>query len=565
MRLYSDQDLFEALKELEVIKLDLLQEVYNLSLEGKIPFNELLLRKDLISDANLGKVIAELISYPFANLEEITIDEGALKVIPEVYARSQEIVAFKKDKEGLHLAMVNPANNQIKEFVNKKTGLPVKVYYATSRGIENGLNLYSKDVKKVFDEIIKESIEEARGTKKPEPSIIKIVDTTVQYAYQNKASDIHVEPSDIDSVIRFRIDGILHDIVHLPIELHSQVVTRVKIMAKLRTDEHQSAQDGKISVKIVSENLDIRVSIVPVVDGEKIVMRLLSERSRQFSLQDLGFVGDDFKKISDAYQKPHGMILATGPTGSGKTTTLYAILKLLNRRDVNIMTIEDPVEYDIEGVNQIQVNAATNLTFAAGLKSIVRQDPDIILVGEIRDEDTADISVNAAMTGHLVLSTLHTNDAATSIPRLLDLGVEPYLVASTVNIIIAQRLVRKICVQCRVSQELGKVEKQDSEEFSSTLPEEFIKKYFGNLDNVRIYKGKGCSVCHNSGYLGRLGIFEVLVVDDEVRAAIVAKKDASEIKKIAVKNGMRTMIENGFEKIKDGTTTIEEVLRVTKD
>ena len=222
-------------------------------------------------------------------------------------------------------------------------------------------------------------------------------------------------------------------------------------------------------------------------------------------------------------------------------------------------------QYDIEGVNQIQVNAATNLTFAAGLKSIVRQDPDIILVGEIRDEDTADISVNAAMTGHLVLSTLHTNDAATSIPRLLDLGVEPYLVASTVNIIIAQRLVRKICVQCRVSQELGKVEKQDSEEFSSTLPEEFIKKYFGNLDNVRIYKGKGCSVCHNSGYLGRLGIFEVLVVDDEVRAAIVAKKDASEIKKIAVKNGMRTMIENGFEKIKDGTTTIEEVLRVTKD
>ncbi len=563
MRLYSDQDLFEALKELEVIKGDLLQDVYSQSLESKTPLGEILIKRDLISDSNLGKVIAELTNYPFANLEQITIEEDTLKIIPEVYAKSQNVIAFKKDKEGLHVAMANPADTQVKEFITKKTGLPVKVYYSTERGIDNGLNLYSKDVKKVFDEIIKESIEEARGTKKPEPSIVKIVDTTVHYAYQNKASDIHIEPSDVDSVIRFRIDGILHDIVHLPLELHPQVVTRVKVMAKLRTDEHQSAQDGKISVKLANENLDIRVSIVPVVDGEKIVMRLLSERSRQFSLQDLGFGEDDFKKISEAYQKPHGMILATGPTGSGKTTTLYAILKLLNKRDVNIMTIEDPVEYDIEGVNQIQVNTATNLTFAAGLKSIVRQDPDIILVGEIRDKDTADISVNAAMTGHLVLSTLHTNDAATSIPRLLDLGVEPYLVASTVNVIIAQRLVRKICVQCRVSQELGKMEKEEG--FSGGLPEEFVKKYFGSINNVRIYKGKGCTVCHNSGYLGRLGIFEVLVVDDEVREAIVAKKDATEIKKIAVKNGMRTMIESGFEKIKEGTTTIEEVLRVTKD
>ena len=561
MRLYTNEELFTALKELSVIDPERLKAAFDESKQLAAPLYEILVKSDLVSDTNLGKVIADLISYPFVDLKVIAIDESVLKVIPEVYAKAKHVIAFRKDKQGLHLAMSDPSDNQTSEFISKKVGIPVVTYYATKRGIAEAINLYAKDMQEVFGDIIEESVKQAQGTKKAEPSIIKIVDTIIKYAHQNKASDVHIEPADDKSVVRFRIDGILHDIIKLPEFLHEQIVTRVKVMAKLRTDEHQSAQDGKLSARLEDENLDIRVSIVPITDGEKIVMRLLSETSRQFSLQDLGFSEADLKKVMDAYNKPHGMILATGPTGSGKTTTLYAILKLLNKRVVNIMTIEDPVEYDIEGVNQIQVNSTTNLTFAAGLRSIVRQDPDIILVGEIRDEETADISINAAMTGHLVLSTLHTNDAATSIPRLLDLGVEPYLVASTVNLIIAQRLMRRICVKCRLSKEVDLASKGSIEGISETL----IKKYFGENKTIRVYEGRGCDVCHDTGFTGREGIYEVLVVDDAIREAVVKRIDANEIMKIAVSSGMETMLENGIQKVKEGITTLDEVLRVTKE
>lgn len=559
MAQFDENKLFNFLKELEIVPLEKLEKALKISTQKKTPFSEVLLNEDLISDANLGKLVADMLSLNFVELSKLAIDEEVLKIIPEVVARKQRIIAFKKDKAGLHLAMNDPSKKQLVEFVEKKVGINVISYYTTKREIENALPLYAKDVKKAFDELIAENVQEARGSKKPEPPIIAIVETTIRYAYQNKASDIHIEPFEKKSLIRFRIDGILHDIVELPVALHPQIVTRVKVLAKLRTDEHQSAQDGKISQKLEKENLDIRVSVVPITEGEKIVMRLLSERSRQFSLIDLGFSEKDLKKIESAYIKPHGMILATGPTGSGKTTTLYAILKLLNKRNVNIMTIEDPVEYDIEGVNQIQVNTKTDLTFDNGLRSIVRQDPDIILVGEIRDQETADISVNAAMTGHLVLSTLHTNDAATTIPRLLDLGVEPFLIGSTVNVIIAQRLVRKICQKCRVSTEMDTGLGLD-------LSLDLIQKHFGKgSGSIRIYKGKGCTVCHQTGYIGRVGIFEILIVEEEIRQAIIEKKDASEIKKIAMKNGMVAMTENGVQKVKEGITTIDELLRVTKE
>ena len=308
------------------------------------------------------------------------------------------------------------------------------------------------------------------------------------------------------------------------------------------------------------ERLDIRVSIVPITEGEKVVMRLLSEKSRQFSLQDLGLRSIDLKKVEEAIDKPYGMILSTGPTGSGKTTSLYAVLKILNQRDVNIMTIEDPVEYEIENINQIQVNPKTNLTFAAGLRSILRQDPNIILVGEIRDDETASIAINSAMTGHLVLSTLHTNDSSTAIPRLLEMKIEPYLVASTINVIIAQRLVRKICQKCRFSKEIKK-----TDSIISSLSMESKKVFFENKDVVRIYQGKGCPVCHQTGYQDRIGIFEVLLIDDEIRQAVINKKDAGIIRKIAHKNGMKLMIEDGLEKVKEGITSIEEVIRVTKE
>lgn len=575
MSSYSNKALYEVVKELKVIPKDRLDETFRASEKRKIPLDKLLRDKDLVSDKNLGKVIADLLSTPFVRLSETTINEDVLKIIPENVAKKQKIIAFNKNKRGLHLAMSDPKNSQIRDFVKKKTGANVNTYYATKQDIANALSLYAKDVRKAFDEIIAESVQEAKGAQKTEPSIIKIVDTTIKYAYQNKASDIHIEPLGDKLLIRFRIDGVLHDIVNLPINLQPQIVTRVKVLSKLRTDEHQKAQDGKLVYKTGpstdGEELDIRVSIVPVTDGEKIAMRLLSERSRQFSLQDLGFLKRDLKKVEQAYQKPHGMILATGPTGSGKTTTLYAILKLLNRRDVNIMTIEDPVEYGVEGVNQIQANPKTGLTFAKGLRSIVRQDPDIILVGEIRDEETADISINAAMTGHLVLSTLHTNDAATSIPRLLDLKVEPFLIASTVNVIIAQRLVRKICQKCRVSQELDHLKREMAKlgengegRQSDDSMLKIINKYFGK-GKIHIYHGKGCSICHQTGYIGRVGIFETLVVDEAIRQAIIDRRDAAAINELAIKNGMRSMIENGIEKVREGITTIEEVLRVTKE
>ncbi len=457
--------------------------------------------------------------------------------------------------------MENPGNTAIVQFLQSKLGIPFIIYYATPRDIENSLALYLKDIGKAFEEIMQENLKQVTGKdKKPiEPPIIKIVETIVAYAYKNNASDIHFEPEEQVSLIRFRIDGILHDVIQLPIVIYPEIVRRIKVLAKLRTDETQAPQDGKIEFVIDEAKLDVRVSTVPVKRGEKIVMRLLSERARQISLLTLGFSPSDLAKIEAAYKKPYGAILSTGPTGSGKTTTMYAILKLLNNRDVNIMTIEDPVEYDIEGINQMQVNPKTNVTFAAGLRSLLRQDPNIILVGEIRDQETADIAINAAMTGHLVLSTLHTNDAATAIPRLFDMGIEPFLIASTVNVIIAQRLIRKVHTVCRISEEVSRGT------LVAYLGEPLIAIVFGNTPTIRLYRGKGCSLCHNSAYEGRVGIFEVMLLDMPLQQAIIAKKDAATIRILAQKSGMKTMLEDGLEKVKAGETTIEEVLRVTKE
>jgi len=561
MALYDNQSLYNALKELAVIDKVQLDNAFDESKRQNILLENILLEKDLISDDNLGKTISDLVSIPLVRLGEISITQEVLQLIPETVARKQKVIAFNKNKNGLYIATSDPGNIQIKDFIEKKFGVPVLVYLATERDINNALFLYKKDLATTFDEIIKEHVREANvlHSSQLDPPIIKIVNAILTYAYQNRASDVHIEPLKEKTVVRFRIDGILHDILFLPLDLHPPIVTRVKVLSNLRTDEHSVAQDGKLQFLLDEEDVDVRVSIVPITTGEKIVMRLLSERSRQFSLVDLGLTLTDLKKVKKGYGKPYGMILATGPTGSGKTTTVYAILKLLNERNVNIMTIEDPVEYNIEGVNQIQVNPKTNLTFASGLKSIVRQDPDIILVGEIRDNETADIAINSAMTGHIVLSTVHTNDAATTIPRLLDMNVEPFLMASTINIIIAQRLVRKIHTRCRVSTDV------EIKQIAKYIDEPLLKKFFGNNKTVRLYKGKGCQLDHGIGYEGRVGIFEVLEVDEEIRKTILQRADADTIKKVAMKSGMTTMIENGLEKVKQGITTIEEVLRVTKE
>ena len=564
MALYDSQSLYNVLNDLQVIEKKQLDDAFEDCKKQNTPLETILLARDLISDENLGKTIADLISFRLVRLGEISIPDEVLRLIPEEVAKSQKVIAFKKDEKSLYIATADPGNIQIKDFLEKRVGTPVIVYFATNQDVEKTLFLYKKDLETTLNELIKEHVNpgESTATKQEgesDPPIIKIVDTILTYAYQNRASDVHLEPFKEKTIIRFRIDGVLHDVLSLPLSLHSSIVTRIKVLANLRTDEHSISQDGKLQFGVDTEDVDVRVSVTPVTHGEKIVMRLLSERSRQFSLLDLGFSLPDLEKVKKAYSKPYGMILSTGPTGAGKTTTAYAILKLLNSRDVNIMTIEDPVEYNIEGVNQIQVNPKTNLTFADGLKSIVRQDPDIILVGEIRDNETASIAINSAMTGHIVLSTLHTNDAATTIPRLLDMNTEPFLIASTINVIIAQRLVRKIHTRCRVSTE---VKINDLKKY---IEEPLIKKFFGKSQTIRLYKGKGCHLDHGIGFEGRVGIFEVLIIDDEVRKAILQKKDAATIKKIAIRIGMITMIEDGLKKVKEGITTIEEVIRVTKE
>lgn len=528
-------------------------------------YSQAVLWYNLISDEDLGRLMADALHLPFIVLSQQSISDDVLRLIPEIVAKKHRLIAFALDQKGVHVAMADPGDLEIRNFIEKKTGVPVIAYFATERDLDNARSLYNKEASQALEDLIAEDLKSAEGKKKSEtdPPIIRIVDTLIAYAYQNRASDIHIEPREKDMLVRFRIDGVLHDLVKLPPTLHPQIISRIKILAKLRTDEHQVPQDGKVQFAIEGrEDLDVRVSLIPTTEGEKVVLRLLSDRSRSFSLTNLGFLPDTLATLKSAYQKPYGMILVTGPTGCGKTTTLYSVLKLLNRRQVNIVTIEDPVEYDMEGISQIQVNTDTNLTFATGLRSILRQDPNVILVGEIRDNETAGIAINLAMTGHLVLSTLHTNNAATSIPRLIDMHIEPFLIASTTNIIVAERLVRKIHAACRVSEEV------ESTVLSEQIGQEHFEKIFGTPAadrKVRLYHGKGCETCHDTGYEGRTGIFEALVLDDAIREAIIGQQDASAIEALAVKNGMRTMFEDGLLKVQQGLTTLEEVLRVTKE
>lgn len=406
-------------------------------------------------------------------------------------------------------------------------------------------------LKEKIESKIKEELESGS-----EISIINLVDSLVEFASQMGASDIHIDPREGDVRVRLRIDGVLQDAFTFPGTIHAGIISRIKIIAGLRTDEHQTPQDGRFRTMFEDSVVDVRVSIVPTYHGENAVLRLLADKAEEFSLETLGFSREDQKKIENAIKKPFGMILVTGPTGSGKTTTLYTILKELNKPEVSIITVEDPIEYAMEGVEQIQVNSRANLTFANGLRSVLRQDPDIIMVGEIRDSETAGLAVNTALTGHLLLSTLHTNDAATVLPRLLDMGVEPYLVSSTVNIVIAQRLVRRICENCKTKKKLNDAEKKS---LRDVFPEDILGKH------DTFFYGKGCDKCSGSGYKGRISINEVIVIDDKVREAFLRKDQSSEIKKIAIESGMTPVIKNGFDKAVEGTTTIEEILRVTHE
>ena len=553
----TDAELEELLKKIGLIDDKKVLEIREFMKNAHTDYTEALLQMNIITDEKLGITIANHLKIPFVALSKVSIPKEVFHIVPEKIARKHHMIAFDRDQTGIKVAMADPNNKEVVEMLMQKTQSKIIPHLATERDINNAFYIFKKDLQKEFDEMIGRV--EGKTTKLPkEVPVSKLVDLILETAYYDKVSDIHIEPEEDNALVRYRIDGILQDIITYPKQLHERIMTRLKVLSRLRTDEHMNPQDGKLRLEIDGGHLDLRLSIIPIVDGEKAVLRLLASNNRQITLTDLGMSDKDLAKVSHAYTKSYGMILSTGPTGSGKSTSIYAILKVLNTRAKNITTIEDPVEYRIKGVNQIQVNAKTNLSFASGLRSILRQDPNIILVGEIRDSETAGIAVNAALTGHLVVSTLHTNDAPTALPRLMDMKIEPFLVASNVNVIIAQRLIRKICEMCKTALDI------DQAELAKNVPAEMVKQYFGAKKQVRIYKGAGCKICHNTGYLGRVGIFEVLEVSQEIRRLIVDKVDSDKIRVQAEKEGMTSMLEDGLSKVNQGVTTIEEVLRVTK-
>jgi len=507
-----------------------------------------------ITDAQLGKIFATYLELPFIELSKEHIDDLTLRIIPEKVAAAQHAIAFHQDQKSVYVATSNINYYLFQKFLEKKTMKSVVVHYATPFAIKTSLKYYKRDlserVKAFEDSIIMHGKEE---------QVVDLVNLLIEYAYELGASDIHLEPL-IDRVaVRFRVDGVLHEVVSYPKTMHDKVVFRLKILAKLRTDEHETAQDGRFSFR----GGDLRVSILPITNGENIVLRILLEGSQRFVMEELGLSPKDLEKLNRAASKPYGMILTAGPTGSGKTTTVYAVLQILNKPEVNIITIEDPVEYEVAHVQQTQVNVKKNLTFSTGLRSILRQDPNVIMVGEIRDNETADIAINAAMTGHLMLSTLHANDAGTVIPRLYEMGIEPFLIASSLNIIIAQRLVRKLCDFCKkqVSLDDRQIKAiQDNPILMSYVLEETGKT---DLVEVQCFRGEGCKECNNSGYKDRTAIFEVMEITDDIRLLITQRSSADVITKQAIQGGMTPIMRDGVSKVFQGVTSIDEVIRVT--
>jgi len=534
---------------------------------------EVIRGKKLITEDQLLAAKAEFLKVPYIDLDKVGFSPESYSLLSKNIAEHYNLIAFDIDKveKILKVAMVNPLDLETIEFLEQKYQYRIVPYLADKEQVEKKIKEgYAQEL---TDEVSEALMDTGRSRKKTstdpninqisqelkeEQPISKVVASILEFAISSRSSDIHIEPTEDDTRLRYRIDGILREELVLPRSIHDAVVSRIKILSDLKIDEKRVPQDGRFTFKADSQEVDLRISTAPTVHGEKVVMRLLKKSQKIPDLPELGLRGRALRNLQEAVSRPHGIIIVCGPTGSGKTTTLYSALSKLNTVKVNMMTIEDPVEYMIAGINQVQVNPQAGLTFSSALRSFLRQDPDIIMVGEIRDQETAELAVNAALTGHLVFSTLHTNDAAGAAPRMIDMGIEPFLLVSSLSAIVGQRVLRKICPHC-------------SEEYTPP-PEvvEDIKKVLGPLlsnekaEKFSLYKGKGCPECKDSGYLGRVGIFEVLTITDKVTKMIIEKQAASQIQKVAVEQGMITMMQDGYQKAVEGITTIEEVLRVAK-
>ncbi|MCA9333012.1 type II/IV secretion system protein [Candidatus Saccharibacteria bacterium] len=599
----SDSLVEKLLVSSKKVTAEQIKNVKSQSSTEKQPLQDTVVSANLTTDKDLTKLYAQEIDVPFIELNAKDIKREVLKLIPERIAKQYKVVLFGIGDDGSKLlAMEDPDDIQAINFLQKQLGDQIKVHVATTSNINQALDQYKGNIGTELTKVMtpesttdEEEDEEIDEEDLAEDSpIAQTVNLLIEYAVKSSASDIHIEPRENFVLVRYRIDGILREANKLPKKVMGSLVSRIKILANLKIDERRAPQDGRFKVQIGGELYALRVSTLPIVDGEKVVMRILNETNKAATLEELGYWGLALETINKAILQPHGMILVTGPTGSGKSTSLFSILSLLNKPSVNISTVEDPVEYRIQGANQTQVNPKAGMTFVNGLRALLRQDPNIIMVGEIRDGETAGLAVQAALTGHLVFSTLHTNNAATCLPRLLDMEIEPFLIASTVRAVVGQRLVRRLCVDCRETitpdaptikqideifktndaaimknihqlEQLalqGGIGKSNAKDKSST---EELSTSESKIAKIWKAKDGGCETCGHTGYKGRMGIYEVLSNSSDVQKLIVSNATSELIQEQAIKEGMVTMQLDGFIKALRGQTTIEEILRVTSE
>lgn len=600
----SDVLAAKLLTESGKVKKEQLTQLQEQAKAEKKKLQDMALKANVISEKDLTKLYAKEIDVPYVELNPKEIEREVLRLLPERVARQYNVVVFGlDDKNEKLLAMEDPDDVQAVGFLQKQLGANVKTYIAPRSNILAALDQYrGNNISSELTKVISDGDEEDESEKVSEEDlaedspIAQTVNLIIEYAVKAGASDIHIEPREDYVSVRYRIDGVLREANKLPKKVMGALISRIKILANLKIDEHRAPQDGRFKINTGSQGFALRVSTLPIMDGEKVVMRILNESTQALTLEDLGYWGHSKQTIEQAIVQPYGMILVTGPTGSGKSTSLFSVLSMLNRPDVNISTVEDPVEYRVVGANQTQVNPVAGMTFVNGLRALLRQDPNVIMVGEIRDGETANLAIQAALTGHLVFSTLHTNNAATCLPRLLDMGVEPFLIASTVRAVVGQRLVRRLCTECRESYVPDEATlKQVAEIFHTDQPE--IMKHVHKLEEVALNEGigknnpskksketttdlsttdskivklwkahdGGCDSCNHTGYRGRMGIYEVLENTSELQKLIVSSATSENLQQEAIRAGMVTMQTDGFIKALRGQTSIEEILRVTTE